>query len=439
MDGGGSEPPTTPPNFIKPTPASHPVIIESYTRDPNSNPEDHDTIEGTSGDEGSVVSPSGSSSDSNMDQSFVDPCVINRGPRLHSTSSFLYPIQCPEVLANNLPVHPSTHFVRREDCTAVRIQEYEQRLRETRESIYDLVNYIPIHQSYHRISESARENAFGTICKAAERNPHISFLSPENIARTKALCAVRMENSFDYILDLERRLAIFRQLEVRITAELSAMRFGHNYARQHPSDEFVIFVMEEGNVLQRTNPFQPSRFSGPNIEVPEMPEDHFPTPAPGTPRRLPRSNVHTNQLAEPSPPHFDVIHIEHTFQLINCFNKNRNVLIVFPGDSDTFRSLTRTMDNNLIIIHDSIKRYYTSGRFEPQLKNISSEYFKFTTQLRLSHIDFKFKNDYIMELDDYIRHQLDGNMRWFYDTWYCLEDLKMKISQMFQKLYSTKI
>jgi hypothetical protein len=44
-------------------------------------------------------------------------------------------------------------------------------------------------------------------------------------------------------------------LEVRNAAEISAMRFGLNYARQHPSDEFVIFVMGEGHILQRTNPF----------------------------------------------------------------------------------------------------------------------------------------------------------------------------------------
>ncbi len=57
-------------------------------------------------------------------------------------------------------------------------------------------------------------------------------------------------HSFNPILDLEQRLAIFQLLEVRNAAEISAMRFGLNYARQHPSDEFVIFVMEEGHILQ---------------------------------------------------------------------------------------------------------------------------------------------------------------------------------------------
>jgi hypothetical protein len=32
--GGGDQPPTPPPNFNKPTPASHPIIIETYTAAP---------------------------------------------------------------------------------------------------------------------------------------------------------------------------------------------------------------------------------------------------------------------------------------------------------------------------------------------------------------------------------------------------------------------
>jgi len=101
-----------------------------------------------------------------------------------------------------------------------------------------------------------------------------------------------MENSFSYILDLERRLAIFQLLEVRNAAEISAMRFGYNYVRQHPADEFVIFVMDEGHILQRVNPFIPSRFSGPRDEEPENPEDHVPTPKPESPRRFPREIIY---------------------------------------------------------------------------------------------------------------------------------------------------
>jgi hypothetical protein len=95
------------------------------------------------------------------------------------------------------------------------------------------------------------------------------------------------------------------------------------------------------------------------------------------------------------------------------------------------------MDNNIGIIHDSMQQYYTSGKYELQLKNMTCEYFKFTNQLDLSDIDFDF--NIILELDDYKRQKLDGNMLWFYKTYNCLEDLKTKISSMFKKLYSTKI
>jgi hypothetical protein len=74
-----------------------------------------------------------------MKQSFVDPCVLNRGPRLYSTSSYIYPIQCPQILANDCPVHPSTHFVRREECSLKRIAEYEQNLRENCEAIFQII------------------------------------------------------------------------------------------------------------------------------------------------------------------------------------------------------------------------------------------------------------------------------------------------------------
>ncbi len=245
-------------------------------------------------------------------------------------------------------------------------------------------------------------------------------------------------NDFNYILDVEERLAIFQLLEVRNAAEISAMRFGLNYARQHPSDEFVIFVMEEGHILQRTNPFLPSKFSGPRVEATKNPEDHLPFPAPGTPRRFPRNNVLTNKLNSPDA-NFDVVHIDHAFQISKYFNKNKNILIVYPNDSNILKSLRKTMDNNIAIIHDSIKQYYSSGKYEIQLKNMTGEYFKFTDQLEVSHIDFDFKKEYIWELNDYIRQKLDGNMLWFYETYKCIEDLKTKISNMFKKLYVTKI
>jgi hypothetical protein len=133
------------------------------------------------------------------------------------------------------------------------------------------------------------------------------------------------------------------------------MRFGYNYAPQNLADGFIIFVMEQGNFLQWTNPFHVSRFSGPRVEQPENFEDASPDfTTPSTPRRLPRSDILSNSINEPSS-HFDIVHIDHAFQLTKYFNKNKNVLIVFPDDLKFFRSLTKTMDNNIAIIHDSIQ------------------------------------------------------------------------------------
>ncbi len=66
-------------------------------------------------------------------------------------------------------------------------------------------------------------------------------------------------------------------------------------------------------------------------------------------------------------------------------------MIVYPNDSNIFKSLRKTRDNNMAIIHDSIKQYYSSGKYKIQLKNMTGEYFKFTDQLEVSHIDFDLK------------------------------------------------
>jgi len=47
----------------------------------------------------------------------------------------------------------------------------------------------------------------------------------------------------------------------RNLAEQNGACLGINYIRDHPNDEFVIFVIEQGNFLQRTNPFYPPQFS----------------------------------------------------------------------------------------------------------------------------------------------------------------------------------
>ncbi len=92
--GGGYQPPTPPPNFNKPTPASHPVIIETYTAAPKSEDgysDDQSSFQSSMreslahpDDDGNYQPQSPQSSlhsdDNNMDQNFVDPCVLNRGP-----------------------------------------------------------------------------------------------------------------------------------------------------------------------------------------------------------------------------------------------------------------------------------------------------------------------------------------------------------------------
>ena len=112
--GGGDQPPTRPPFFTKPTPASKPFLGRKLVvKDRNFESDDDNTPTGTSGDESEFTSESESAF---PDESFQDPCVVNKGPRVHGSSSRIFPIQCPASLKNYLPIHPSTHFITREMC-----------------------------------------------------------------------------------------------------------------------------------------------------------------------------------------------------------------------------------------------------------------------------------------------------------------------------------
>ncbi len=55
------------------------------------------------------------------------------------------------------------------------------------------------------------------------------------------------------------------------------------------------------------------------------------------------------------------------------FNKNKKCFDWVSQQLIFFKSLTKTMNNNIIFIQDAIKRYYTSGFFELQLKKHDSK------------------------------------------------------------------
>jgi hypothetical protein len=66
---------------------------------------------------------------------------------------------------------------------------------------------------------------------------------------------LHQENRFD---NLELRLNQLCTTINRQLAEVSAAQFGINYQTSHPDAEFVIFIREDGNIVQRTNRYSPS-------------------------------------------------------------------------------------------------------------------------------------------------------------------------------------
>jgi len=462
--GGGGQPPTRPPFVTKPTPASKPgfvKILKVPTPRPDASESDSEfTPEGTSDDGWDSDAPHTPVERFNhfreLETSLVDSCVANLGPRVHSSSSDIYPVNCPEIIDNRLPIHPSTHFIRSEQCTEAGLDAVLQRLAENQEAIVDATNELEILNNFMRIQQNSQANVFADVCKARIVNPNAPFLTVENVDRTKAMCVENIQRTANFVRHLECRLRSLRQTVNRDLAEQSAISFGRNYARHHPNEEFVIFLLEEGNVIQRTNPFHPSRFSP--TEEPEEPAARVTLAPPNldgpvrkkTPSKRPRdkrSNVLSNRLDSQVDSrvdsqvelHFDVMKIDHVFQMANLFHLKKNILIVFPDSAKIFQSLTKTMDNNLIILHDSVKTYYTSGRYEANLKMMTSDYFKFTNALERSSVDLDFKKHFILELNDFVRQKLGDQLKWFYNPYDSIEEVRTKILNVSQKMYSIKI
>jgi hypothetical protein len=280
-----------------------------------------------------------------------------------------------------------------------------------------------------------------------ERN-HERFIKSEY--ETEELYSNRMRWQENSRIDLELRLNQLGRTINRHLAEVSAAQFGINYQRSHPYDEFVIFIREDGNILQRTNEYSPSRFENeqttstttakPTVTLrKEYPERH---------PRDKRSNVHTNQLDVSSHvgvtppinvtppmnvtlpvnvvPQFEVVVINHVFEMAALFEHPKNVLVVYPNKNLIFKALTKTMDNNFKILQDLIKGYYSSG-YKASLDHTALAYLKFTSKLEHSLLPIDFKKRYISEVDDFIKQQLQSDLRWYHNPLRALEDLNTKI------------
>jgi hypothetical protein len=419
---GGDQPPTRPPFFTKPTPASKPLLGRKLVvKDPNIGSDDDNTPTGTSGDESEFTSESESAF---PDESFQDPCVVNKGPRVHGSSSRIFPIQCPASLRNYLPIHPSTHFITREMCTQTFLHSVQEMLRDNNEELNNVRERIVYERNHERFIKSEYE--------------------------TQELYSNRMRWQENSRIDLELRLNQLGRTINRHLAEVSAAQFGINYQRSHPYDEFVIFIREDGNILQRTNEYSPSRFENeqttstttakPTVTLrKEYPERH---------PRDKRSNVHTNQLDVSShvgvtppinvtppmnvdlptnaTPEFKVVWVNHVFEMATLFENPENVLVVYPNKNFIFKALTKTMDNNFKILQDLIKGYFSNG-YKASLDHTALAYLKFTSKLEHSLLPIDFKKRYISEVDDFIKQQLKSDLRWYHNPLRALEDLNTKI------------
>jgi hypothetical protein len=346
-------------------------------------------------------------------------------------------------------------------CTQTFLLSVQEMLRNNNAELDRLKRAID-HAS--RVLKEARENQLSLLENACkERNKDFAKIYSskafEPCRRVAEQFRLGRQNDID---DLELRYNHLRAIINRQLAEVSAAQFGINYQTSHPYDEFVIFIREDGNILQRTNNYSPSRFeikkttstttAKPTVTLKkEYPETH---------PRDKRSNVHTNQLDVSSHvgvtppinvtppmnvtlpvnvvPQFEVVVVNHVFEMAALFEHPKNLLVVYPNKNLIFKALTKTMDNNFIIFHDLIKGYYPN-RYTDSLAHTTSAYFKFTSELERSSIDIDFKKHFIAELDDFIKQQLHSNLRWYYKPLGAIEDLNTKILSTEHDMFSIRV
>ena len=389
-----------------------------------------------------------------MDQTLQDRCIVNKGPRVHSSSSQLFPIQCPQMLNNQLSIHPSTHFIRRDQCTEEYMRTLNQRITANEPELERLQHELAVLTHLASVFRQATARTLQEVWDRRQEKPYEKpILSVFDIDKIKEVCSNDHDGIERTIDELEERVSDLRRSINRDLAERNAARFGMNYMRDHPNDEFVIFVMESGNYLQRTNPYYPSRFSV-NRETTTTTTTRSSTivtesntlgvlrkktPGRYEPRpRDKRSNVETNELFT-SLSSFKIVKLTFASEMVDYLQVRENVLLVLPSKTKMYLDISQIVDNNLIIFYDLIQGYYTSGRYSSELDLLQKAYFHFTHLLERSSISLNDKKDLLNEINETIKLHMSTSMGWYYKTLHAIMNIKIKVFDTQAKMYAIKI
>ena len=408
-------------------------------------------------DSGSGSNSGNENQQGNPDQSFADPVIVNRGPPIANAANQMYPIRCPDMFSSNLPIHPSSFFIPRARCTQTGLAEVRGSLSYQQEQFQNATDDLTVFTHYHRLQISGRTRALTNVAAAQRVHPHNSILSQENVNRARIMCENDEAQTVGFIRHLEQIANDLRRQILHLTREELAIRFGNNYMRQHPDHDFVIFILAEGNVLQRVNSLTEPLHTGVRSEyytttttttTTERPEEPIQRKKQSAKRpRSTRHNIHTNLIHHETEEenelneHFDIINIDHVFEMTEILARpeQKNTLFIIPNKDKIYMALTKKIDEFLIIIHDSVQYYYTSGKFNAQLEDMKTNYFKFTFRLRQSSVAFSVKKQLINRLEKVMYDQLALNMHWFYSTEYAIDKVIYEIWACDLTLSKTKI
>ena len=335
----------------------------------------------------------------------------------------------PEAAApvENLPIHPDHLFMARQDMTQEVLDRIRMRLEGHR---FQLINQVALFN-----------NQITYVPRFGEQ------LSP-TMERLLQECFDHNEELARYMDEMRPEQRNLRLLIIFMERQEAALVEGMNFMRENPDVEFVIYITEEQNVLQRVQPLG-------NI---------FPTPPPTSiyhrkyPRNARLSHFHhqlhlqtnavqfdypflnrtnqTNFTAECSHLRpFKIVSIQHSFEIFNLTD-GENKIIIFPTKNDVLVKYQSMLDHNLKLFSDTIRGYFTTPYYLHHLVDLENVYsrFKNTLAVALEAIENKF--DFINKVNDAVLKELSEDYHWYYDPLASINNVIDKMYIMNTKFFN---
>ena len=457
--GGGNGPPTQPPRYVKPTPASaseshipRKKIKAEKSHVPEGQQQEQEGGQGQDEEEFEEenVGHEVSGSSSPMDESFVDPHAYQRGPRIISSSysgsssnmfrlSRMYPIQNPRLLDPDLPFHPSSTFIRREEATYENIDAARLQLNRNQDEIGRLEHNIRAYQTFEQFiaPTTERRNFFLRYCNAKPTRVFtLENIHPEQLDAIHQICQNTEERIATEMQTLRRQQNDLENENIHLNRRLSALHVANNYARYNPTHEFVVYLIGFDNIVQLTHPLtapvQMPNFSNLPRALPLQPATASgPTPAPDL-------SAVKSERPKRSLREFPVLHLNHAYEIFKHLD-NSSKIIVFPSEKTEVYKELLNFEISFKIYANLIDGWYIHHQHAASMEALRTTFLHFDTEIRTSQKNHNFKINLIQHLNKFIALQMEPTMKWYWSTEKSIMHVKSEIIKAKFQLENVKM